>query len=639
MSSLRVRVADMRRGACALAVLITLASAGCASSGAMRAGRAAEQAQDYDRAVVEYTKIVREDPGNRDARAGLERAKFRAAQDHTARARRMVALERYEDALVEYQLASELNPTDSAVEAALKDVRQRLRTKVAVTREGRTELETLIDRTRELPAPGLELPHDVKLPGSLVFGNGATAKAVFQTVARFANLSLIFDAGFRDQPLTIDLRDQTLDNALAALTASTRTFYRVTAPKTVTIIPDTPAKRREYEESMVQTFYLSNADIKETIDLLRVVIDIRQISPTTGMNAISIKDTPERIAAAAKLISAIDKARPEVVIDVELLEVDRTKLQDYGIQIASPGSAGISGSADINRDNFTLANRRNLTAADVFLSGIPGVYYRLLKNDTATRTIANPQLRTAEGLSATARFGERVPVPITTFAPIAAGGVNTQPITSYAYENIGVNIEITPRLHHDDAVTLALKVSLSSVSGTGFNNLPTFGNREISTTIRLKDGETNMLAGLIRDDERTVKSGVAGLSDIPGLGRIFANNHKETQQTDIILTLTPHIVRVLDLTEADLRPFRLGREGGGVSLGDLLGGAPPGTPRNDLDQPPAPPQSTYTPPPSMPLAPPRASQPPFPQPLQGALPGTPLPVSTPPAPKKPGGGS
>src|SRR5205085_12313364 len=150
-----------------------------------------------------------------------------------------------------------------------------------------------------------------------------------------------------DQPLSIDLRNTTVADALAALTASTRTFYRVTAPRTITIVPDTAAKRREYEESVVRTFYLSNVDLKEAIDLLRVVIDIRQISAITATNAISIKDTPERIAAAAKLIAAIDKARPEVVIDVELLEVDRTRLKEYGLQIASPGSPGISGSADI----------------------------------------------------------------------------------------------------------------------------------------------------------------------------------------------------------------------------------------------------------------------------------------------------
>ena len=630
MSSTLVRAADVRTRVSALIAALALAAGGCASSGSLRVARAAEQAQDYDRAVVEYTTVVRANPANRDARAALERVKLRAAQDHTARARRFAAQERYEEAVVEYQLAAELNPTDPGGETALRDARQRLRTKVAITRAGRTELESLIERTRDRPAAGADLPPDVKLPGSLTFGNGATARAVFLTVGRFANLSVIFDSGFRDQPLTIDLRDATLENALSAITASTRTFYRVTAPRTITIVPDTPAKRREYEESIVRTFYLSNADVKETIDLLRVVIDIRQISPTTATNAITIKDTPERIAAAARLITAIDKARPEVVIDVELLEVDRTKLRDYGLQIASPASAGISGSADVNRDDFRLANLKSLTAADVFLSGIPGIYYRLLKTDTSTRTLANPQLRTAEGLPATARFGERVPVPVTTFAPIAAGGINTQPITSYAYENIGVNIDITPRTHHNDEVTLALKVSLSSISGTGFADLPTFGNREIATTIRLKDGETNMLAGLIRDEERSVMNGIPGLSDIPLVGRLFASNHKESQQTDIILTLTPHIVRVLELTETDLLPFRFGREGGS-SLSDVLG-PPPGPPRDD-----AAPQGTL---PQQPLPAPRATPPAFPQPLVGTLPGTPLPVSTPPAtPKKPGGGN
>jgi general secretion pathway protein D len=633
MSSGPALSADLRRVAIGLlAVLAMAGGSACATAKGMRLAHQAELAQDYDRAVVEYTRLARANPSNTEVRLALERAKLRASQEHAVRGRRLAGLERYEEAVVEYQLASELNPTDSSVDAALRDARQRLRTKVAVTRGGKTELESLIDRTRDMPAPGLELPDGVKLPGSLTFGTGATARAVFLTVGRFANLNMIFDSAFRDQPLSLDLRNATLPDALAALTASTRTFYRVTAPRTITIVPDTAAKRREYEESVVRTFYLSNADLKETIDLLRVVIDIRQISPITATNAISIKDTPERIAAAAKLISAIDKARPAVVVDVEILEVERSKLQDYGLQIASPGSNGVSGSADINRTDFTLANLRNLTAADVFLSGIPGIYYRLLKNDTATRTLANPHLRMEEGMSSTARFGERVPVPVTTFAPIAAGGINTQPITSYTYENIGVNIEITPRLHHDDDVTLAVKISLTSISGTGFGGLPTFGNREIATTIRLKDGETNMLAGLIRDDERTVLSGIPGLSDVPLIGRLFANTHRETQQTDIILTLTPHIVRVLDLTEADLRPFRLGRDVGNATLSEVLGSTPREEPL-DPQQP-----SPSTPPRVLPAPPAPAAQPPFPQPLQGTLPGVLLPVQTPPAPKKPGGG-
>ena len=218
---------------------------------------------------------------------------------------------------------------------------------------------------------------------------------------------------------------------------------------------------------------------------------------------------------------------------------------------------------------LTLESLRHLTSADVFLTGVPALYYRLLRSDTSTRALASPQLRTAEGIPAQAKFGERVPVPVTVFSPIATGGVPQQPVTSFNYENIGVNIDITPRVHHNDDVSLALKVEVSNVSGEGYGGLPTFGNRYINTVIRLKDGETNMLAGLIRDDERRVLDGVAGLSDLPVIGRLFGRTKRETQETDIILTLTPHIVRVLDLNESDLRPFRLGREGGGSSMPDL----------------------------------------------------------------------
>jgi len=634
MSSIPAHRDDRFARAAVIAALAALLG-GCATSNMLHMAKRAEDAQDYDRAVVEYTKILRDHPENREARGSLERVRFRAAQVHTNRGRRLAGLERYEEAVVEYQLASELNPTDPVVDAALRDARLKLRTRVSVNRNGRTELETLIDRTRNIAPAGLDLPDGAKMPSSLVFGSGATARAVLTSLARFSDLGLVFDPTFRDQPLAIDLPNVTLADALASITASTHTFYRVTAPRTVTIIPDTPAKRREYEESVVRTFYISNADVKEVIDLLRVVIDIRQISPITATNAISIKDTPERIAAAARLISAIDKARPEVVIDVELLEVDRTRLKEYGLQIASPGSDGINGAFDVNRQGLTLDNLRNLTPSDVFATGVPGIYYRLLKNDGATRTLANPQLRTAEGLSATARFGERVPVPVTTFAPIAAGGINTQPITSFVYENIGVNIEITPRTHHDDEVTLGLKVSLTSISGTGFGGLPTFGNREIATTIRLRDGETNMLAGLIRDDERTVLSGIPGLSDVPLVGRLFASNHRESQQTDIILTLTPHIVRVLDLSETDLRPFRLGHDAG-LSLSDVGPGAPP---ISDREEPPDTSGAVLSGPLMVPAGTPAAPMTqPFPQPLQGnSLPGIPI-VIQPPPPKKPGGG-
>jgi general secretion pathway protein D len=296
-----------------------------------------------------------------------------------------------------------------------------------------------------------------------------------------------------------------------------------------------------------------------------MVLDARRISPTTALNALTIKDSPERIAAAGRVITAIDKTRPEVIIDVELIEVDRSKLAEYGLQVASPGSppTGLNGSVSIPsgpNGTISLGALRNLSQSDILLSGLPSLYYRLLKSDSNTRTLANPQLRTTDGIPAQARFGEQVPVPVTTFAPLATGGAAQQPITSFNYQNIGVNIDITPRTHHDDDVSLNLKIAVTNISGTGFGGLPTFGNREINTIITLRDGETNMLAGLIRDEERVALDGIPGLSDLPLVGHLFGHNTKSRLQTDIILTLTPHIIRVLDLTEADLRPFRVGRD-------------------------------------------------------------------------------
>jgi general secretion pathway protein D len=605
-------------------------AAGCAQTiAARKAGEQAELSKDFDRAVVEYTKAVRTNPDDREARLALERARLRASQEHAFRARRFAAAERYEEALVEYQIASELNPSDALVDEALRDVRQKVRTKIAVTRGGKTELESLIERSRQLAPPGLDLPADAKLPDSLVF-SGASSRNVFRTIAQLSGLNVVFDSAFREETINADLRNMKLEDALASVTASTRTFYRVTAPRTITIIPDTQAKRREYEDAIVRTFYLSNADVKEVIDLLRIVVDVRQVTGLPAINAISLQDTPEHIAAADRLISAIDKARPEVVIDVELLEVDRTRLREWGLQIASPGSDGISGAADVNREGLTLQDLSNLTRADVFMTGVPGIYYRLLKNDGNTRILANPQLRTSEGLAAQAKFGEDVPVPVTTFAPIATGGINQQPITSFNYRPVGVNIDITPRTHHDDEVSLTLKIELSSISGTGSGvtaGLPTFALRQITSTIRLKDGQTNMLAGLIRDEERVTLSGVPGLSDIPLVGRLFARNRKESLQTDIILTLTPHIVRTLELSEADLRPFRLGRSSGAPAPVPL-----PAVPPIPRDQPPAVP-----PPPDQQVAPAT----PFPQPLQPSVPGlTQVPGAVVPImpPKKPGGG-
>ena len=529
--------------------------AGCAT-GAHERARIAEQAENFDVAIAEYTRALQDRPGDRALLRDLQRAELRAAQWHFARGRRYASLGSYDEALLEFQIAVELNPESGDFEDALRDTRRAVQTKLAAREAGQTELEALIESTRALPPTGLELPEGA-LPDDLVFREAST-RVIFSALGQFADINIVFDPAFVDDTISVDLRGASLTTALTAVARSTRNFYRVTAPQTVTVIPDTPAKRREYEEEVVQTFYLSNADLAETIDLLRLVIDLRRLAPVTATRAITVKDTPERLAAAGKLIAAIDKARPEVVIDLELLEVDRRRFQEFGLQFASPGSVGIDGFAGIDEGGgLSLADLDDLTGADVFVANLPGLFYRLLKSDSDTRTLANPHLRTSDGQLASASFGEDVPVPSTTFTPFAAGGINQQPITSFEYRTVGVNIDITPYTHHDADVSLDLRIEVSSVSGTGFGGLPVFGSRSINTRIRLRDGETNILAGLIRDDERVVMDGIPGLSDLPIVGRLFGRNQLETTETDIIITLTPHIIRVLDLDESDLRPFRV----------------------------------------------------------------------------------
>jgi general secretion pathway protein D len=585
----------------ALALLVT----GCATSAAMRAGERAEGLQDFDRAIVEYTKAVASDPDNQNARLALERMKLRSSLEHFTRGRRLEAAGRLEDALIELQIAAELNPTSPDIEERLLAVRKQLQNKIAAARDGKTEIQAMIERVLALPPPGRELPNDVKLPTEINFSD-ASARVIYITLGKMANLSVTFDQQFRDSTATINLRNPTVEGALQAISTATRNFYQVTGPRAISVVPDTPAKRQEYEDEVVQTFFLSNADPKTTVDLLRIVVDARRVAPVEGANAISVKDTPERVAAVAKLLQAVDKARPEVVVDVEIIEVDRSRFKEFGLQLASPESVGISGGATINRDDLTVRDARRLGTGDVVLTSLPGLFYRLLKTDSNTRTLANTQLRSSEGMPAQAAFGERVPIPITVFSPIATGGIAQQPITSFQYQNIGVNIDITPRIHHDDEVSLSLKLEVSSISGSGFGDLPTFGNRSISTVIRLRDGETNLLAGLIRDDERQVLSGIPGLSDIPVVGKLFARSTRETTETDVVLTLTPRIIRVLDLDESDLRAFRVGRDsatGGPVEL--------PLPPQPLPEQQPAPPpqQPQPQPPAVAPILPPVPQQP------------------------------
>ncbi len=422
-------------------------------------------------------------------------------------------------------------------------------------------LDEIKARAREQSLPGLDLGPSAQQPLGLVF-RGASLREAYLALARAGGVNVVFDPSFQDQQVSLDLQNVPFDQALNALDSSGHTFHRVTDARILTIIPDTQAKRREYEQQVVKTLFLSNADVKETIDLLRVVLGARRIAPLPGANALTINDTPDKVAAAERIVGIVDKRRAEVVVEVEILQVNRTSLKEYGIYLTSGLDAqGIEGIAtavipDPSAD-FTLDDNP-YSASNLIVTALPGAVVRLLQNDQSTRVLANPQLRISEGETAQASFGDQVPVPVTIFASIATGGIAQQPITSFEYKNVGVNIDITPRVHHDGEVTLELKLDISAVGPDGFQGLPTFNNREVTSTIRLGDGETNLLAGLILDSERYGLTGVPGVADIPFIGRLFARNEEEATQTDIVMTLTPHVVRRPEISEADLRSFLVG---------------------------------------------------------------------------------
>jgi general secretion pathway protein D len=460
----------------------------------------------------------------------------------------------------ELEIALTLNPTDRQLAAQLHELEDTIAERGEEAE--RRSLAALKRQIRDAPFGGLDLASGAIAPASFVFRR-ASLRDVLLSLGALAGINVVFDSDFRDENVSIDLEDATFEDAFRSLCTTTRNFYRVESANLVTIIPDTQAKRREYEQQVARTFYLSSADLKETIDLLRIVLGARRIAPHTANNALTIVDTPERVRAAEIIINSIDKSRSEVIVEIEVLEVDRTRMEEYGIQFRSAAEDGGIRAGIFPQDG--TANESPYRSSNLFTAGLPGAVLSLLRADSDTRLLANPHLRAVDGETAQAEFGERVPVPITTFTPIAAGGVAQQPVTTFQYENIGVNILVTPRVHHDNQVSIALEVRLSTISGTGFGGLPKFGNRSVNTVLRLGDGETSLLAGLINDVERTSLTGTPGLASLPVIGRLFSANKKEIEETDIVLTVTPRIIRRTDVSLEDLLPHVIdGISGTGV---------------------------------------------------------------------------
>ena len=528
-------------------LLLAAGVAGCATSRHFTAGETAERLGRYDDAVVHYARAVAEDPSDSAAALSLTRAKLRAAEGHAREAERLAAQQDYPGAEDALRAAIILAPSETSYQERLAIIQEAVAGQAEETRA-----LTLAELKKEaLTRPlGLDIPEDARAPASFVFRD-ASLRYVLLTIGEIAGVNVAFDEDFVDQTVSIEAEDSSFEDVIRSLTETTGHFFRVESPHLITVVPDTQNKRLQYERQVAQTFYLSSADLVETADTLRIVLGIRQIAQHAGTNSITMVDTWEQVRSAQRIIEALDRSPGEVVVDVELMEVNRTHLEQYGIPLLSAGAEGISAALTPRLDTV-LQNpyeRSNLQ-----ITGLPGAILNLVRSDSDTHVLANPQLRASDGKPALADFGERVPVPVTTFAPFAAGGLAQQPTTTFEYENVGVSIEVLPRIHHDDSVTLEIKVRLDNVSGTGYSGLPTFGNRNVETTLRLRNGETSMIAGLIRQEERSSLSGLPGVADIPVIGRLFGQNSDNLTESDIILTITPRIARRADLDREALLP-------------------------------------------------------------------------------------
>ena len=544
-----------RRGVTLLFLALAATSLACSGYTSARRAQIAESAGDWDQAVLEYIELTRQNPGDLRYRAALLRSKIQASHLHFERAKEYRQADLLTPAMVELRKAVELDPTNQYARAELEKVRD----EIEAQRRGREPqtLEEAKEKSRgAMPQPPQLSPRSPE-PISVNFPEPTSVMQIYQALGKAFGINVLFDPKLRDQEISITLTDVTAQDALEILMRTAGHFYKVLDEHSIIIVADTPQNRRNYEDLIIQTFFLSNSEVKDVMTMLRSLVDSRKIASNEQLNAIVLRDTADKVKVAERIIQANDKAKAEVVIDVELLQLNTNLLQDLGVSLSA---YQIGAEIDVGGDDVPLRfTDLEFLDGNNWVLSIPSFMFDFVKQNTEAQTLAQPKLRISEGERASLTIGDRVPIPVTSFNTANTVGSNVVPLTSFQYQDVGIQIEIEPRVHHNEEVSLQLRVEVSNISGER-DGQPIIGTRNIETTIRLKDGETNFLAGLIRTDETNSEEGVPGLSEIPILGRLFSKKRSQNQRTDIVLTLTPHIIRKANITEEDLMPIWVGTE-------------------------------------------------------------------------------
>jgi general secretion pathway protein D len=541
-------------------------------------GRRAENLQDYDAAYDFYQKALKDEPENAEYQIKFNQARFEAGAFHVKQGVKLRERGDLNGAAGEFQRAAAIDPSSPVAEQELR------KTAAAAASAATAAAEAEQPQLASLPP---EIRPLSRAPISLHMVNDA--KIVFDTIGKLAGLTVVYDADFPARRIPVDLNGVTLQQALDIVSMESKAFWKPVTENIIFVIPDQPQKRRDYEEQIVRTFYLSNTvqaqDLTEIVTGLRQLLDLKRLQQLNAQNAIIIRDTPDKLAIAEKMINDIDKARPEVVIQVQVLEARLDKMRNLGILPGQSASIGVvppgtttsttnsgtstTGTTSTTQNILTLQNLTHLNGANYSVT-LPSFTANALLNDSTTKIIQNPEVRSVDGQPAKLRIGDRVPVATGSFqagvgvgSTAGTGFVNPLVNTQFQYIDVGVNVDITPRVHPNHEVSLKVSVEVSSVTGQtniGGIQQPIISQRKIDHEIRLKEGEASILGGLIEKTDTKGRNGWPGLGSVPFLHYLFSEDTKSYEDDEILIILTPKIVRMPEWTRANLRPLYTGSE-------------------------------------------------------------------------------
>jgi len=561
-------MADKRLCYLSLLLALALLATGCPKGrGDFKQARRAELQKDYDTALIHYERALKQDPANVEYQLKAKRLRFEAAQMHVDRGHKLRDQGSLEGAVAEFEKALAIDPSSFVAEQELRRTLELLAERRAAEAQARQPESAPAKVLEALPEGPPQLRPISRAPINLKLT--ADAKQVFETIAKLAGVNIIFDPDFQPGRVPMELVNATLEQALDLTALMSKTFWKPVTANTIMVIPDTKAKRTAYEEQIIKTFYLSNvtspAELNEIVQTIRTLLDTRRITPSIAQNAIIIRDTPDKVAVAEKILHDIDKAKPEVLIQVAVLQARRDRARELGIVpgttvplIFAPRSP-----VDEKTGALRLNELKRLSSADYSVV-LPSAAAMTLLTDATTKVIQNPEVRATDGQTAKLRIGDRVPFAVGSFQP-GIGGVGINPLvnTQFQYQDVGVNLDITPRVHSSREISMKVMIEVSSVTGrTNIGGLeqPIFGQRRIEHDIRLREGEVNILGGIVERTEQKVLQGWPGLGQVPFLRYLFSSESVETLENEILIVLTPRIIRLPEVTTLNLRPLPVGTE-------------------------------------------------------------------------------